>query len=580
MKELLRIFVCNNLYAEISLILQSAEYSDVKLINYPTFSKGYLLEHENIAQMVAQDVEIYSKTIFIDTDFIPLKRNPLYRKLKIIKLGHCTSILLNKETIKDFIDKGYYPISNGWLRNVKEKSSLRDQVENLSRSGSKESIHQILFLDTGIPGDYLPDLELFSTYLDKPYTILPIGLSYCKNVLDAEINRWRLETERFNLKAEITRLSKSNADKHFIFNELKRFIEFDDEENIAKELFMLLNVFYIPEQILFHSIENKKEVNTYFFIKDFVDYPLKEDMHFKFEIKHASSLVGIVDIYGIRLPKWKDNYRSFIPIISTICGLSIANVRKYKIIQLQSKKLEETTVQLNDSIHTKDRFFSIIAHDLRSSLAGLMNISETMAEEYNELDKMNQMKLMQALCNTSRNTYHLLDNLLEWSRMERGLTPFEPKKLHLSKILDFVIAQLKESAVKKNLKINCMFSDNLEIYADDYMLQSLLRNLITNAVKFTQSGGKITISATDENNKVLIAVKDTGIGMSPEIKDKLFNLEFRINRNGTQGEPSSGLGLTLCKEFIEKHGGEIWIESEENVGSTIFFTIPDKLNPE
>ena len=125
-----------------------------------------------------------------------------------------------------------------------------------------------------------------------------------------------------------------------------------------------------------------------------------------------------------------------------------------------------------------------------------------------------------------------------------------------------------------------MFSDNLEIYADDYMLQSLLRNLITNAVKFTQSGGKITISATDENNKVLISVKDTGIGMSPEIKDKLFNLEFRINRNGTQGEPSSGLGLILCKEFIEKHGGEIWIESEENVGSTIFFSIPDKLNPE
>lgn len=574
----LRIFVCNSLFAEVSHILHSPEYSDIKLVNYPDVCISDIQEQEKIKQIATQDSEVYSKTIILDNSCTGLfkKDFPLNSKVKIIHLDKCFSIFLNKETIEFLLDIGYYILSNGWLKNHKECTKEWKLEENTAKSIAKKAIHKILFLDTGISGDYLTDLKMLAQRMNKPYAILPIGLSYCKNFLDVEIAKWRLESEHDQLKNEIAGISKSNADKYFIFNELKRFIEYDDEEKIAKELFILMNVFFMPEQILFHSIENGKEINTFSFIKDLTDYNQEENLHYQFEIKHVTSLVGIVDLYGIKFPDWKDKYRSFTPLISNICGLSIANVRKYRIIQSQTKQLQDSAKQLKEAIHTKDRFFSIIAHDLRSSLSGLMNMTETMAEEYPEMDEMNQKKLLHALCNSSRNTYHLLDNLLEWSRMERGLTPFEPKKIQFSKILDYISEQVKESVLKKNLEIIHEFPEDIEITADLYMLQSLLRNLISNAVKFSQTGGKIIVSATRCDTKnTLIAVKDNGIGMNQEIKQNIFHIASRINRNGTQGEPSSGLGLILCKEFVEKHGGQIWIESDENKGSTFFFTIPD-----
>jgi len=575
----LRIFVCNSLFAEVSHLLHAPEYSDIKLVNYPDVCISDTQELEKIKQIVTQDSEVYSKTIILEnacTDIFKdgFSHNPT---LKVIQLEKCFSVFLNKETIEYLIGIGYYIISNGWLKNHKEHTKEWKLANNTRQLVAKNAIQKILFLDTGIPGDYLTDLKLFARRINKPYAILPIGLSYCKNLLDVEITNWRLESENDQLKNEIAGISKSNADKYFIFNELKRFIEYDDEEKIAKELFILINVFYRPEQILFHSIENGKEINTFSFIKDFTDYNQVEDLHFQFEIKHSTTIVGIVDLYGIKYPDWKVKYRSFTPLISNVCGLSIANVRKFRVIQSQTKQLEDSALQLNEDIQSKDQFFSIIAHDLRGSLSGLMNITETMVEEYTEMDEINRKKLLHALYNSSRSTYHLLDNLLEWSRMERGLTPFEPKKLHFTKVLDFVSDQVRETVLKKELEILYEFPKDIEITADLYMFQSLLRNLITNAIKFSQKGGKIIVSAThDDKKNTLIAVKDNGIGMSPEIKQNMFHISTQINRNGTQGEPSYGLGLILCKEFVEKHGGKIWIESEENKGSTFYFTLPDK----
>ena len=132
-----------------------------------------------------------------------------------------------------------------------------------------------------------------------------------------------------------------------------------------------------------------------------------------------------------------------------------------------------------------------------------------------------------------------------------------------------------ESAKSKGIEIACNVPVEIEVFADNHILQTVIRNLVSNAVKFTPKGGKISVSAEATSDKgVQISIKDTGIGMSPKMVDNLFRLDVQTNRKGTEGEPSTGLGLMLCKEFVEKHGGKIWVESEEGNGSTFYFTLP------
>ena len=176
------------------------------------------------------------------------------------------------------------------------------------------------------------------------------------------------------------------------------------------------------------------------------------------------------------------------------------------------------------------------------------------------------------------NIYKLLENLLEWSRLQRGVMEFNPQKLKLSNIICKGVAYIAESARTKSIEINTIIPDEIEISADEHMFESVIRNLVSNAVKFTPDGGKIKVSASIiPENVIEIKITDTGIGMTLEFKDKLFKMNEKTNRPGTAGEPSSGLGLLLCKEFIEKHNGKIWVESEEGKGSTFSFTVPEKV---
>jgi len=179
---------------------------------------------------------------------------------------------------------------------------------------------------------------------------------------------------------------------------------------------------------------------------------------------------------------------------------------------------------------------------------------------------------------SASNIYGLLENLLEWSRLKRGMMNFNPEIINVKRITTECLKVLKESASKKEIKITSYLPDNIEIYADSHMLETVVRNLVSNAIKFTPKSGEISLTATaTEGNTIEIKVSDNGIGMPGALIYKLFLLNEKTNRLGTEGELSSGLGLLLCKEFIDKHGGKIWVESEEGKGSTFSFTIPGKV---
>jgi PAS domain S-box-containing protein len=243
------------------------------------------------------------------------------------------------------------------------------------------------------------------------------------------------------------------------------------------------------------------------------------------------------------------------------------------------KKAEDEIKLKNDELFKlnaeKDKFFSIISHDLRGPFNGFLGLTKLMAEELPTLKQQDIQKIATSMRDSATNLFNLLENLLEWSRLQRGITSFEPGPLLLMPMIAESMHPVIDLADKKGVEIRYEIQTDLEVFADEYMLASTIRNLASNAVKFTTKGGKVTIAAkTIPGHSVEISVSDTGIGMSLEMVHDLFRLDVQTNRRGTENETSSGLGLLLCKDFVEKHGGKLWVESEEGKGSVFYFTIP------
>lgn len=254
----------------------------------------------------------------------------------------------------------------------------------------------------------------------------------------------------------------------------------------------------------------------------------------------------------------------------------------------QRKKAEEEISQKNEELEnlnaTKDKFFSIIAHDLRSPFNSLLGLTELLSSGLSQMSMIDIQPMVDSIHKSTNSLYRLLENLLQWSQIQSGTIPFDPKPVFLQSVLHESVEVTKESAMLKEIEISLAVDEQLQVFADSNMLQTVLRNLISNAVKFTPKGGKITISALSlKDRQVEISVADTGIGINQTMIANLFRIDVKTNRMGTEKEPSSGLGLLLCKEFVEKQGGQIWVDSEVGKGSVFHFTIPapsKSINPQ
>jgi PAS domain S-box-containing protein len=242
-------------------------------------------------------------------------------------------------------------------------------------------------------------------------------------------------------------------------------------------------------------------------------------------------------------------------------------------------KLAEEEIKLKNEMlqivnAEKDKFFSIIAHDLRGPLSAFLSATEILSEAIQAMTIEEIREITVSMKESAQNIYGLLENLLEWSRLRRGGLDFIPEKLKLNEKVSDCIDVLSETARKKGVEIVISIPDEIEVNVDNHMFDSIVRNLVSNAIKFTRTGGKVRVEAVcNTEHFIEVRVRDSGIGMNQELKDKLFLLSEKTSRPGTEGELSTGLGLLLCKEFIEKHGGKIWVESEVGKGSTFSFTI-------
>jgi CheY-like chemotaxis protein len=252
-----------------------------------------------------------------------------------------------------------------------------------------------------------------------------------------------------------------------------------------------------------------------------------------------------------------------------------ARVTTHLKLYQQKKEIQEQSIVLQKLNAEKDKFFSIIAHDLRGPMSGFMQITELLADKKRDLSAEEVSEMTDNLKHSARNTFNLLENLLEWSQIGKGLSDFNLEQINLNKIVTECINILAAQARGKGIKLVDEISNETEVIADKNMLQSVIRNLFSNAIKFTRKGGKVSISAqTAENNQILVSVKDNGIGMTEDLRNELFHIGANTKRPGTQGEKSTGLGLLLCKEFVEKQGGKISVESKQKIGSVFSFILP------
>jgi PAS domain S-box-containing protein len=276
-----------------------------------------------------------------------------------------------------------------------------------------------------------------------------------------------------------------------------------------------------------------------------------------------------------------DSSRFFFASISEISNHKQSVVGRLLVIHditnrhLMQQKIVQSEEKLRILNAEKDKLFSILAHDLRGPIGAFINLTELFMDESYEMTPEEMKGIAKDMNKSAQSLQSLLENLLNWSRMQRQDVVIQKSNIEIKPMIEKALDLLKEAISNKALYVKNGVPEDLIVFADENMMQTVFRNLVSNAVKFTPKGGNILIQALPhENDTVVVKIRDTGIGMSPEMIQNLYKFDKKTSRQGTEGEPSSGLGLLLCKEFIEKNEGKLSVESQVEKGTTFIFQLP------
>ncbi|MCD4833329.1 MAG: tetratricopeptide repeat-containing sensor histidine kinase [Bacteroidales bacterium] len=379
--------------------------------------------------------------------------------------------------------------------------------------------------------------------------------------------------KKFNIATEYSLKSLKEAKdigaKQLIANAYRSLSENYSAQNSYKKAFKYHKLYKEMNDSIFNK-EKSKQLN---------------EMQVRYETEKKEQQIQVLkkenEINVLKLKKHKIQ-RNLLIVSSLFILLSIIILysrfllkkKTNEQLEIAIKKISKSEAELKESNNAKDKFFTIISHDLKGPFNSLLGFSELLIKKAKEYDKEKIIKFGNAINTSAHDLYDLTENLLLWGNAQSGNLQNIPEKVNLRKLVIDNISVLKSSAEKKNIILYQEIPENIYVYVDINIISMVIRNLISNALKFTNSGGKISVISVEKDNLVEISVIDTGIGISEESIKKLFRIDIHYTTKGTSDENGTGLGLILCKEFVGKSGGGIWVESEPDKGSTFKFTLP------
>jgi len=577
MTDKLCIMVCSSFYPEVKKVIDSGNYPDVIIKGYNSSCISSFSGHDLIDNAVEKNASQFPKVVFIGSSCIvgKDKNNIGDDKIQYYQLSQCFELILNRSTIEHLITNGNYLISNGWLKEYEKHIKEWGFDSDTAKKYFRESVKKLMLLETGISEDYLIPLRKISDYMGISYEIMPVGLSHCKLFLDSIIFQWREDNERKALNEKIAAATSRTADYALAFNELKNLGDLVEEEEIVQKLFSLLNLFFAPLNIIYEPISDDIPGECIHFRPNSLSEDKLSSDNFRMELSHQHKLVGVFKILSVSFPQYMDRYKEVSRIISGVGALAIANSRRYKQIKINEEHLKKYSQDLKELIASRDKFFSIIAHDLKAPFSGLLGLTEMMATGSEKFTLSEFISISRSLNLSADNLFKLLNNLLEWALLQQNAISFEPQKHNLSILASHCISTFYTRALQKEITIKNIIDKSVVVLVDEKMITTVLRNLLSNAIKFTSKNGIITVEAIQSDDQwIQISVTDTGVGIENKDLTRLFTIGEKVGSKGTDGELSTGLGLILCKEFVEKHGGRIWAFSEVGKGSTFCFTVP------
>ncbi len=252
---------------------------------------------------------------------------------------------------------------------------------------------------------------------------------------------------------------------------------------------------------------------------------------------------------------------------------AVTIMRLNQVIADQKAELENQKMQLQELNAAKDKFFSIIAHDIKNPLASLMGFSELMHQSFGQLELHQIRSIAESIYDSSHHLYNLIENLLQWARSQTGSLVCEQAWIALAPVVNETVLLLTPSALSKQIQLIHQIAEDHSVYVDRNMFSTVIRNLISNAIKFSHPGGQINIRSIAHDRFIEVAIKDSGVGIPADMLSALFRIDVQQSTHGTANESGTGLGLILCKEFVEKNGGTIRVESEVGIGSTFFISL-------
>ena len=583
MTEQLHLFICEHFKEETDAVIASGAFSDVAISYFPARCSRPILTSKSLSALPMFKRPSHDENVVCGCSCMTSTDKAFLDDRDIIYLDHvtCFEMFAPSELINQRMSEGAYIVTPGWLADWKSWAAQWG-TEAQAREIFLETITKLVMLDTGTNPDCDKHLAEFGAYLDRPWESVPVGLDYYRYFLENKILSWRLSKKDIMPDIGRTNNGGSDSDYAMALDLLTHLPQTKEEDVVANRIMEIFSMMFAAQKIHYLSMVDSEPQTLWSIPSDLETTgviqrlstcdqsirPTESGSGFCLRISTGKNHLAVIEVDDLLMPENLVRYQNLALAMTGVFALSIENSRYFHNMQSMNDSLQELNA-------TKDKFFSIIAHDLKSPFGTVIGFSDVLIERVQDNNYEGAEEIAEIIKNSSERAMDLLMNLLEWSRSQTGRMEYNPRQIQIRSLIDEVCETLNDTAMQKSILLLKEIPSDNSIFADPAMISTVIRNLISNAIKFTNPGGKVVISAEKKPKEWQISVSDTGIGIPENIIPKIFNIEGNISTNGTQNEQGTGLGLILCKEFIEKHGGNIWIESEMDRGSSFHFTIPD-----